>query len=90
MKLYIYIYYLYNILILYIYIVLKALSFKSLSWISGTTFAEFIQFGRNQKLRRPRILCVYIYIYKTKSLNKVLDSLDHNSLLVVLKNNFDN
>ena len=25
--------------------VLKALSFKRVSWISATTFAEFIQFG---------------------------------------------
>ena len=33
---------------------LKGLSFKSLSWISATTFAQFIQFGRNPKLRRPR------------------------------------
>ena len=33
--------------------VLKALSFKSLSWISATTFAEVIQFGQNPKLRGP-------------------------------------
>ena len=34
--------------------VLKALSFKSLNWISATTFAEFIQFDQDPKLRRPR------------------------------------
>ena len=34
--------------------VLKAPSFKSLSWISAKTFAEFIQFWQNPKLRRPR------------------------------------
>ena len=34
--------------------VLKALSFKSLSWISATTFAEVIQFGQNPKLRVSR------------------------------------
>ena len=33
---------------------LKALSLKSLSWISATTFEEFIQFGQNRKLSRPR------------------------------------
>ena len=34
--------------------VLKALSFKSLSLMSATTFAEFNQFGQNPKLRRLR------------------------------------
>ena len=34
--------------------VLKAPSFKSFSWISAKTFAEFIQFWQNPKLRRPR------------------------------------
>ena len=36
--------------------VLKALSFKRVSWISATTFAEFIQFGRNPKHGRPGTL----------------------------------
>ena len=31
-------------------------SFKSLSQISATAFAEFIQFGQNPKFRRPRTL----------------------------------
>ena len=30
--------------------VLKALSFKSLNWISATSFVEFIQFGQGSKL----------------------------------------
>ena len=63
---YIYIYtYLCIYTYLYIYIevtysqvhgslVLKALSFKRLRWNSATTFAEFIQFGQNAKVRRPR------------------------------------
>ena len=34
--------------------VLKALSFKGLTWISAGTFAELIQFGQDPKLRRPR------------------------------------
>ena len=33
--------------------VLKALSFKRLSWISVTKFAELIQFAQNPKFRRP-------------------------------------
>ena len=33
---------------------LKALSLKSLSWISARTSEEFIQFGQNRKLSRPR------------------------------------
>ena len=33
--------------------VLKALSFKSLSWICETKFSELIQFGQNPKFRRP-------------------------------------
>ena len=32
----------------------KALSSKSLNWISATIFAEFIQFGQDLKLKRPR------------------------------------
>ena len=36
---------------IYIYIYI---SFKSLTWISATRFAEFIQFGQNPKLRKPR------------------------------------
>ena len=46
--------------------VLKALLFKSLRWISATTFAEFIMnFGQNPKLKRLRIFKfpIYIYIY---------------------------
>ena len=48
--------------------VLKALLFKSLRWISATTFAEFIMnFGQNPKLKRLRIfkfpIYIYIYIY---------------------------
>ena len=35
--------------------VVKALSFKSLSWISATTFADFIQFVQDPMFRRPRI-----------------------------------
>ena len=38
--------------------VLKDASFKSLSRISATTFGEFIQFGQNPKLRRPRTFWV--------------------------------
>ena len=65
---YLYIYisiYIYIYIFIYIYIevtysqvhgslVLKALSFKRLRWNSATTFAEFIQFGQNAKVRRPR------------------------------------
>ena len=35
--------------------VLKALSFKSFNWICATIFAELIQFGQDQKLKRPRL-----------------------------------
>ena len=51
-------------------LMLEALSFKILSWISATTFAQFIQFGQIQNLGSPELytyiyisITIYLYIY---------------------------
>ena len=49
--------------------VLRTLSFKSLSWISATTFAEFIKFGRNPKLRRPRSFWGEILVFHWRKIS---------------------